>query len=149
MSGIKIYENTNASAYALMYTTDHCDSFEVKKSTGIIPFSLPIVDNTSETTGRMISENTEFIHIGGVESNISMRFEIGMSDIKTLLNLVSNKLSKKHKIDVDDWSGQASAQIFIGIVDSVRVVHAGGDPRLTCDLTFLEGANPLDDMDGL
>ena len=145
---INIYQNTNASAYVLIYSADNCESFEVKKSTGIIPFSLPIVDQTSETSGRMITEQTEFIHINGVEANISIDFEIGMSNINTMLGLISNKMSRKHKIDVTDWNGETSGYTFIGIVDSVRVRQVGGDPRLTCNLTFIEGANNLSDMDG-
>lgn len=149
MTGVKIYQNVTASTYVLMYTADNVDSLEIKKSTGVMPFSLPIVNQTSETSGRMITENTEFVHIGGVEANLSVDFEIGMSNINTMLGLVSNKLSKKHKIDVEDWSGQTSGYTFIGIVDSVRIKQTGGDPRLTCNLSFLEGVNPLDDMDGL
>ena len=146
---IKIYQNTNASSYQLIYTTDNTDSLEIKKSTGVIPFSLPIVGQSSEISGRMITENTEFIHIGGVEANLTIDFEIGMSNINTMLGLVSNKLSKKHKIDIEDWSGETSGYTFIGIVDSVRIKQTGGDARLTCNLSFLEGVNPLDDMDGL
>jgi hypothetical protein len=146
---INIYQNTSATGYTLIYSMDHCNNFEVKKSTGIIPFSLPIVNQTSETSGRMITEQTEFIHIGGVEANVSIDFDIGMGNINTMLGLVSNKLSKKHKIDVVDWAGQSSGYTFIGIIDSVRIKQEGGDPRLTCNLTFLEGSNSLDDMDGL
>lgn len=146
---INIYQNINSTEYALVYSLDHCNSFEVKKSTGIIPFSLPIVDQTVETSGRMITEQTEFIHIGGVEANVSMDFDIGMSNINTLLGLVSNKMSKKHKLDIIDWSGQSSGYTFIGIIDSVRIKQEGGDPRLSCNLTFLEGSNSLSNMDGL
>lgn len=146
---INIYQNTNASAYILVYSADHCENFEIKKSTGVIPFSLPIVDQTSETSGRMVTEQTEFIHIGGVEANISIDFDIGMSSINTMMGLVSNKMSRKHKVDVTDWAGETSGYTFIGIIDAVRIRQTGGDPRLTCNLTFIEGSNSLSDMDGL
>lgn len=149
---IKIYNNTNASSYTLIYTADNCQRLEIKKSTNTIPFSLPIVDNaweTSESDNRLITENTEFVHIGGVEVNVSVDFEIGMADIRSMLSLVTNRISRKNKIEVIEWSGLSSGATFIGIIDSVRLKQEGGDPRLTCNLNFLEGFNPLEDMDGV
>lgn len=145
---INIYQNTNASSYVLIHSQNNIDSLEINKSTGIIPFSLPIVDNTTETSGRMITENIEFIHIGGVEATINMDFIIDMNKINTMLGLVSNKVSKKHKIDISEWSGQTSGYSFIGIIDKIRLRQEGGDPTLTCSLSFLEGANPLGDFTG-
>lgn len=147
---IEIYQNTNASSYLLMFTTDNTNRLEIKKSTGIIPFSLPIMDQTGESVGgnAAVTEKIDFIHVSGVEAEIDIDFEIGMNNIDTLLGMVSNKMSRKHKLIVTDWSGQTSGQSYYGIIDNIRIKQEGGDPRLNCNLSFYVGANPLDDMDG-
>lgn len=133
----------SSEIYTLEYAPDNINNITLNKSTGVIPFSLPIVDNTSETSDRVNMEQMEFIHIGGVESTISLDFEIGIPDILKMTGLVTNKIAKKHKITITEWSGQISGVSFIGIVDSVRIRQDGGDPRLSCNLNFMEGANTL------
>lgn len=132
----------SSELYTLRFATDNVTSFEVKKSTGIIPFSLPVVNNTLETSNAVITEQSEFIHIGGVEATVNIDFEIAMSSIGTLLSFVTNKISEKHRIEVGEWSGSTNC-IFNGIIDSVRIKQEGGDPRLTCNISFLNGANTL------
>jgi len=148
MSGIKIYKNLSGSAntYELLYTADNIEYIDIKKSTGVIQFSLPIVSNTSETSGNMVNEQCEFIHINGVEANVDLSFTMAMNEINTMLSLVDNKMSTKHKLDICDWEGQTSGYTFLGLVDSVRLRQEGGDPRVTCNLTFLAGQNNLADF---
>lgn len=133
----------NASSYTLVYSADNINNFTINKSTGLIPFSLPIVSNTINTENRAITEQSELIHIGGVESTLNIDFEIGMPDVNNILRLVNNRISEQHKIEITEWSGQNSAFIFYGIIDSARVTQNGGDPRLSCNLTFMEGANTM------
>lgn len=143
---IKIYESDTSGNFSVVYTTDHCNNFEIKKSTGIIPFSLPLISGTANQSTEMIGEQTEFIHLSGVEANVSMDFEIGMSDINTLLGLVTNYAYKSHRIEIGDWSGYISNYTMDGIIDNIRIRQEGGDPRLSCNLTFLRGFNPLHDL---
>lgn len=152
MAGIEIYQSLSGiiSTYVLMHTIDNTNRLEIKKSTGIIPFSLPVVDQTGEAVGgnAMVTEKIDFIHISGVEAEIDLDFEIGMNNMDTLLGLVSNKMGRKHQLKVTDWSGQTSGnQTFYGIVDSVRIKQEGGDPRVNCNMSFFIGANPLQGID--
>lgn len=133
----------SATIYNLVYATDNINSLTINKSTGVIPFSLPMISNTQETTNRAIGEQIEFIHIGGIEATVTLDFEIGMSDIGTMLGLVTNRISEKHKIEVTEWSGQTNGCVFIGLIDSVRIKQDGGDPRLNCNISFMEGANTM------
>lgn len=133
----------SSTLYSSVYTTDNTVNLQITKSTGLIPFSLPIVDNTQETANRGITEQTELIHIGGVESTLNIDFEVGMGNVGTMLSLVTNKISNKHKIEIGDWSGLNSSFIYIGIIDSVKIKQDGGDPRINCSLSFMEGANTL------
>lgn len=147
MVGIKIYEwNTDTAAYDLKYTALDCNEFEVSKNSGVIPFSLAVVDTDQDTSGRVINEKTDLIRISGVDAQVSVSFEISISDIQTMLNLVSNRIGKKHKIDVEDWSGDLANYSFIGLISNIRLIQAGGDPKLMCGLTFYEGDNIFFDL---
>lgn len=148
MPGINIYQASNYSSeiYTLVYNIDNIQRLNLNKNTGVLPFSLPIVEGTSEMSGRMIRENTEYVHVNGVEAKLTLSFEIGLNNINTMLGFVSNRLSHKNKIDVIDWAGETSGYTFIGIVDSVDITQNGGEIRPNCTLTFVEGSNVLDNM---
>jgi hypothetical protein len=137
---IDIAEYSN-SVYNVIYSLDHCNSFEITKSNGVMQFGLPIVNNTSLTEGRLINEKSDTVSIGGINAQAKISFEIPMSGIKTCLDLVNNRYDVDYKISVNDWSGDISTTLLYGIFDNVRIRQEGGDPRLTCDLSFLEGAN--------
>lgn len=131
----------SGSVYNTIYTIDNCNSFEITKSNGVIQFGLPIVDNTSLTTGRLINEKSDTISITGINAQVKISFEIPMTDIKTCLDMCNNKYDIDYKISMNDWSGSINTTLLYGIFDNVRIKQEGGDPRLTCDLSFLEGAN--------
>ena len=137
---------TSGAPYSLIYAIDNINTLTINKSTGIVPFSLPMVENIINTSGRLITEQCEFIHIGGIDATVALDFEIGMNDIETMLSLVTNKVATQHKIEVMAWSGEISNVSFEGIIDSVRIKQDGGDTRLSCNISFMEGANTLSGM---
>lgn len=138
---IKIYQGTTSTGYTLKYTTDNTATLDLTRSNGAIQFALPIVSNTAETSGRLMQGKIDTISITGVLSEAKLSFEIPMTAIDTCLNLVGNAYDTQFKIDIEDWSGQIAGYSLIGIFDSVKIRQEGGNPRLTCDLSFLEGTN--------
>ncbi len=140
---INIYQGTSTSGYILQYTLDHCNTFEITRNNGAIQFALPIVSNTIETSGRLLQGKVDTVSITGVTSQAKLSFDIPMTAIDTCLNFVGNAYDTQFKIDVLDWTGQTSGYTLIGTFDSVRIRQEGGDPRLTVDLSFLEGTNVM------
>jgi len=140
---INIYQGTETSGYVLKYSLDHSNTFEITRNNGAMQFALPIVDNTTETSGRLLQGKVDTVSITGVTSQANLSFDIPMTAIDTCLNLVTNAYNTQFKIDVVDWSGQTSGYTLIGTFDNVRIRQEGGDPRLSCDLSFLEGTNVM------
>lgn len=138
---IKIYQGTTTAGYTLKYTTDNTTTLDLTRSNGAIQFALPIVSNTADTSGRLMQGKVDTISITGVLSEAKLSFEIPMTAIDTCLNLVGNAYNTQFKIDIEDWAGQTSGYTLIGTFDSVKIRQEGGNPRLTCDLSFLEGTN--------
>ncbi len=140
---IKIYQGTETAGYVLKYTTDNTVTLDITRSNGAIQFALPIVSNTTETSGRLLQGKVDTISITGVQSEAKLSFEIPMTAIDTCLNLVTNAYNTQFKIDIEDWAGQTSGYTLIGTFDSIRIRQEGGDPKLICDLSFLEGNNVM------
>ncbi len=140
---INIYQGTAATTYTLIYTLDHCNTLDISRNNGAIQFALPIVDNTVETSGRLLTGKVDTISLTGVTSDMKLSFDIPMTAINTCLNLVTNAYNTQFKVDINDWSGQVSGFSLVGTFDSVRIRQEGGDPRLTCELSFLEGTNVM------
>ena len=146
---IKIYEwNTSTSVFDLKYTADNCDSLDISKSSGIMPFGLPIVDTDQDTSGRLVNEKIDLIRISGIECTISISFEIDISDVKTMLDLVSNDIGMKNKIAIDDWGADLGSDInFIGIIGNIRLRQSDSPRRVSCTITHYEGDNLFYNLD--
>lgn len=147
MTGIKIYScsancTSTSPTYTLIYTADNCENISLTKSSGVTPFSLPIVDSTQETSTRMVSEKSDLIKISGVETTLDITFSIHVSEILTLLDLVTNRIDTKHKIIIDDWSADLNSVVdLLGIIGSIRIRQTGGAGDIDCAITFYEGDN--------
>lgn len=153
MTGIKIYScsancTSTSPTYSLIYTADNCENINITKSSGVMPFSLPIVNSTQETSTRMVTEKSDLIKISGVETVLDISFSIHVSEIKTLLDLITNRIDTKHKIVIDDWSTDLNSIVdFIGIIGNMRLRQTGGAGDIDCTITFYEGDNFFANMD--
>jgi len=149
MTVFTIYEfNNSTDVFDLKYTADNCEDIKISKSTGIIPMGLPIVDTAQDTTGRIVSEKTDLIRISGVECTVSLSFDINVSDIVTILDLVTNAIGLKNKLIINGWSTDLGTDInFIGLISSIDIGHRGGDGAASCRLVFYEGDNIFFDLD--
>jgi len=141
MTAIEIYESTGGGSTAtLKYSPDNTQSFEINKDSGVMPFPLPLVDETAYTDTD-IREKIDLVAISGISCSVSLSFWIPLADITTLLNLVSNRASVSQIIQVNEWNGVVTNFKFYGRVASVRISQEGGTPtRLQCNLNFQVGS---------
>lgn len=149
---VNIYESENlisSRIYTLKYTPDNINGFELKKSTGVIQFSIPLISGDQNLTTNMIKQQSEFIHINGIEAGINLSFEVDPADVRIIQDFIQNQAAKTYLIANDTWpatSGSTSGSTFEGIFDSIRVKQNGGDPRVTVDASFLYGSNTMSNL---
>lgn len=141
MTSIEIYESTGGGSTAtLKYSPDNMGNFEINKDSGVMPFPLPLVDETAYTDTD-IMEKIDLVAISGISCSISMSFWIPLADITTILSLVSNRASVSQIIQVNEWVGTVTNYKFYGRIASVRISQEGGNPtRLQCNATFQVGS---------
>ena len=141
MTSLEIWESTGGgTAYTLKYTPINMDNFEISKDSGVMPFPLPLVAETSYTDSD-ISEKIDLVAISGISATLSLSFWIPLADITTVLSLVSNRASITQYIKVNEWNGTVTNYKFYGRCSAVRISQQGGTPsRLQTSLTFQVGS---------
>ncbi len=141
MSGFKFYKyNAGTAVFDLIYTTTN-GSIGGSKDSGISPFPLPMVNTTENTTNRMVQEKSDLVSLGGVTASLRLSFRFNIADLKTLMDLVSNKAGIQHKVVIDDWTGTQSNNIFVGVLAHFDFDQKEQETTMTGTFTFYEGDN--------
>jgi len=141
MTSIEIYESTGGGTTpTLKYSPDNMGNFELNKESGVMPFPIPLVDETG-FTDTDVREKIDLVAISGVSCTVNMSFWISLASVTTMLDLVSNRASRSQIIQVNEWNGITANYKFYGRVASVRISQEGGTPtRLQCSLVFQVGS---------
>jgi len=130
------YKADDDDEWTLLYTADNCSNFNVNKNSGVMNFSLPIVDTTKDTTDRAIKEKSDIIRISGIDSDLRFNFDADVADIQTLLDLASNSIEGVNKLYIESWDLN-----FIGAFSSVNISQSGGDGIVSVSLSMILGDN--------
>jgi len=144
MTSITIYKNTGGVGFTSYFVPDNMENFHISKTQDVMPFPLPLVDETDTTTypNTDITEKIDLVAISGVNCSISMSFWISLTDISTISNMVTNRVSTNFMIQVNEWAtGGLTNYKFYGRFTGIDIDHNGGTVnRMKVSASFQVGS---------